>query len=238
MPLPIVFLHAFPYGPAMWEGQLGVLRDHPVLAPDLLGKESLEAAAAAVLLAMDDQGWDKAVWVGLSMGGYTAFRLWSLSAERCAGLVLADTRATPDTPEGRATRVEQAARIRREGLGFYPDLLLPSHLGSTTRARRPEVVERVRRLQLAADPEQTARSLESLANRPDSGPLLGQIHVPVLLLVGEEDTITPPTEARQMAHAIPDSRMLILPEAGHLSNLENPKAFNTALLGFLAELRR
>lgn len=238
MPLPIIFLHAFPYGPAMWEGQLGLVRGQPVLMPELLGRESLEAAAAEVLLAMDDRGWDKAIFVGLSMGGYTIFRLWNLAAERFAGMVLADTRAAPDPPEGRASRAEQAARIRREGMGFYPEVLLPSHLGKTTREQRPELVERVRRFQLVADPEKTARSLGALAARPDSVPLLGGINVPTLVLVGEEDTITPPADARQMAHAIPDSRMLIVPEAGHMSNLENPGAFNTALLGFLTELER
>jgi 3-oxoadipate enol-lactonase len=222
----------------MWDAQVKLVERHPVLVPDILGYESLEAAAAEVLLAMDDRGWDKAIFVGLSMGGYTMFRLWNLASERCAGMVLADTRATPDTPKSKATRTEQAARIRREGMGFYPEVLLPSHLGKTTREQRPELVERVRRFQLAADPEQTARSLGALAARPDSVPLLGGINVPTLVLVGEEDTITPPADARQMAHAIPDSRMLIVPEAGHMSNLENPGAFNTALLGFLAELER
>lgn len=237
MSVPVVFLHAFPYSPAMWAGQLEVVKGHPVLSPDILGFESLESAAAHVLVEMDNLGWQKAVFVGLSMGGYVIFRLWNLEPERFAGMVLADTRATPDTPEGARLRLEQAERIRREGMQFFPEATLKGHLGATTHARRPELVARVRQAQLEADPSRVARSLEALARRPDSVPLLSSITVPALVLVGEEDTLTPPSDARQMATQIPDSRMLILPEAGHLSNLENPKAFNTALRGFLAELQ-
>jgi 3-oxoadipate enol-lactonase len=236
MSVPVIFLHAFPYSPAMWEGQLECVEGHPVLRPDILGFESLESAAAHVLVEMDHLGWEKAVFVGLSMGGYVIFRLWNLEPERFVGMVLADTRATPDTLEGARLRLGQAERIRREGMHFFPKATLGGHLGSTTHARRPELVAWVRQAQLEADPSRVAKSLEALAHRPDSLPLLAGISVPALVLVGEEDTLTPPADARQMAARIPDSRMLLLPEAGHLSNLENPKAFNTALRGFLSEL--
>ncbi|GIW25438.1 alpha/beta fold hydrolase [Meiothermus sp.] len=235
MAIPVIFLHAFPYGPAMWEGQLEAVKEHPVLWPDILGYESLESAAASVLVQMDERGWDKAVLVGLSMGGYVIFRLWNLEPERFVGLVLADTRATPDTPEQKASRAQMALRIQQEGVGFLPEAL-SGHLGESTRTRNPALVEQVRQILLAADPDKTIASLKGLADRPDSLPLLPNISVPALVLVGEEDTLTPPADARQMAAQIPDSRMLILPEAGHLANLENPKAFNTALRGFLCEL--
>lgn len=236
MSVPVVFLHAFPYSPAMWEGQLRAVGGRPVLTPDILGFESLESAAAHVLVEMDNLGWQKAVFVGLSMGGYVIFRLWNLEPERFAGMVLADTRATPDTPEGARLRLELAERIRREGVQFFPEATLKGHLGASSHARRPELVAWVREAQLGADPERVAKSLEALASRPDSVPLLPGISVPALVLVGEEDTLTPLDDARLMAAQIPDSRMLILPEAGHLSSLENPKSFNTALLGFLAEV--
>lgn len=237
MSIPVVFLHAFPYGPTMWEPQLEAVRGHPVLLPDILGSESLERAAAHVLVEMDQRGWQKAVFVGLSMGGYVIFRLWNLEPERFSGMVLADTRATPDTPEGQRLRLEQAERVRKEGMSFFPEATLKSHLGPTSHAQRPEVVAWARQAQLQAEPLRVAKSLEALAQRPDSTPLLPSISVPTLVLVGEEDTLTPPGEARNMAARIPDSRMLILPEAGHLSSRENPKAFNTALRGFLRELQ-
>jgi len=108
----------------MWEAQLKLLEGHPVLLPDILGFESLEKAAAHVLVEMDARGWQKAVFVGLSMGGYLIFRLWNLEPERFAGMVLADTRATPDTPEGVRLRLEQAERVRKEGMPFFPQATL------------------------------------------------------------------------------------------------------------------
>lgn len=236
MPAPIIFLHAFPYRPAIWDDQLEVVRGQPVLLPDILGFESLENAAAQVLVEMDSLGWEKAVFVGLSMGGYVIFRLWKQGPERFIGMVLADTKATPDTPEQKANRATAAERIRAEGMGSFAEGALLTHLGVTTRAQRPALVEQVRQTLLAASPDKTIASLKGLADRPDSVPLLPGISVPALILVGEEDTLTPPGEAKLMATRIPDSRMLIIPEAGHLANLENPKAFNTALRGFLSEL--
>lgn len=231
----VILLHAFPYGPQMWAPQISMLEErYPVWAPNILGYPSLEQAAKAVLGKME--GWDRAVVVGLSMGGYTAFRLWELAPERIAGLVLADTRAGADSDETRAGRAQQAERIRQEGGGWLPEALLKSHLGSTTHKERPSVVAEAGRMILEADPERVIESLHALANRPDSRVLLATLTVPTLVLVGEEDTLTPPSEAKYLASSIPDSRLLIVPDAGHMSSLENPKAFNTALLGFLAEI--
>jgi len=231
----IVFLHAFPYNPGMWAPQTELLQGRvPLLAPFYLGL-SLEEAARKTLALMDETGMEKAVFVGLSMGGYLAFRLYSLARERVLGLVLADTRAGPDTEEAKRTRYALRERVLKEGVGFLPEALLQSHLGPTSQAR-PEILKTVRSLILEARPEQVAESLLALAHRPDSTPLLNEIRIPVLLLFGEEDTLTPPEEGKRMARILPDARLLIVPEAGHLSNLENPKAWGTALLGFLLEV--
>ncbi|TBH20496.1 alpha/beta fold hydrolase [Thermus thermamylovorans] len=232
----LVFLHAFPYGPRMWEGEVAYFRGRlSLLAPPYLGL-SLPEAAEKVLGEMDEAGMEEAVFVGLSMGGYLIFELWRKAPERFLGLVLADTRAGADTEEARRNRYALRERVLQEGVGFLPEALLPSHLGKTTREERPEVVERARALILEASPEAVAGSLLALAERPDSTPLLPGMRRPALVLVGEEDTLTPPEEAKRMARALPDARLLLLPEAGHLANLENPRAFRTALLGFLAEV--
>jgi 3-oxoadipate enol-lactonase len=150
-----------------------------------------------------------------------------------AGLVLADTRAGPDDEAARARRTEQAARVRREGVGWIPDAMLGALLGETTRRERPRVVDRVREMILGADPEGVARALEAMRARPDSLPELDGIRVPVLVVVGEEDTLTPPAESHAIAAGVRDGRLVLIPGSGHLSNLEDPASFNRALLDFL-----
>jgi len=239
--LPVVFLHAFPLNGSMWARQVEALASRRVLAPHFPGfggrphgEASLDAFARAALADMDAAGIGTAVVVGLSMGGYTAFRLHALAPDRVAALVLADTRAGADDEAGRAKRTDQAARVRREGTGWLADTLLPGLLGETTRRERPDVVERVLALIAQADAEGVARAQEAMRGRPDSTPDLARVRVPVLALVGEEDTLTPPPGVRKIAEAVPDGRLTVLPGAGHLANLEAPEAFNAALAEFVS----
>ncbi len=238
--IPVVFLHAFPLNADMWKGQLQALGDRPTLAPHFPGfggrapgSADLAAFARAVLEDMDAAGIPRAVVVGLSMGGYTAFRLQAIAPERVAGLVLADTRAGADDEAGRAKRTTQAERARREGLGWLADTMLPGLLGETTRRERPDVVAAVGSLIAQADAEGVARALEAMRGRPDSSADLPKIRVPVLVLVGEEDTLTPVAESRRIVEGVPEGQLVIVPGAGHLTNLEAPDAFNEALRAFL-----
>ncbi len=238
--IPVVLLHAFPLNGAMWARQVEALAPRKVLAPHFPGfggrppgEATLDAFARAALSDMDAAGIGTAVVVGLSMGGYTAFRFHALAPERVAAMVLADTRAGADDEAGRAKRVDQAARVRREGVAWLADALLPALLGETTWRERPGVVEQVRGLVAQADAEGVARALEAMRDRPDSTPDLAGIRVPVLAVVGEEDTLTPLVEARKIAEGVPDGRLVVLPGAGHLANLEAPEAFNEALSGWL-----
>lgn len=237
---PVVFLHAFPLNAAMWAEQVRAMHGRRTLAPHLPGfgdqdvaDADLDAFARAALKDMDAAGLERAVVVGLSMGGYVAFRLHALAPERVAGLVLADTRAGADDEAGRKKRTDQAARARSEGIGWMPDAMVPALLGETTRRERPAVVDHVRQLIAQAHPEGVARALEAMRRRPDSTPALAGIGVPTLVVVGEEDTLTPPAESRIIAAGIPGARLVTLPGAGHLANLEAPEGFNQALLDFL-----
>lgn len=227
----------------MWEDQEAHLAGRLVLRPDFPGfggrapkEPTLDAFAESVIAEMDRAEVESAVIVGLSMGGYVAFRIVERWPERMRALVLADTRAGADSPEAAEKRTQQAERARSEGTDWLADAMIPAALGKTTRADRPDVVERVREIIDRADAEGVARALEALRDRPDSTSLLPRITVPVLAIVGAEDTITPEEEARKIAESVPNGRLVVIPGAGHLSNLENPAAFNEALEKFLQEI--
>jgi 3-oxoadipate enol-lactonase len=237
---PVILLHAFPLNAAMWKPQIPAAGDRTMLTPDFPGfggrpvtEADLDRFAETIIKDMAPAGISRAVIVGLSMGGYVAFRLHALAPERVAGLVLADTRAEADDEAGQAVRTEQAARARREGVGWLSETLIPSLLGETTARDRPGVVDTVRGMMEEADREGVARALEAMRDRPDSTPVLKEINVPTLVLVGAEDTLTPESKARAMADQIPRARLEVLPDAGHLSNLEAPRRFNEALGAFL-----
>jgi len=185
---------------------------------------------------MDDMQMERAVFLGLSMGGYVAFRIFELAPHRVSALVLADTRSGPDDDSGKERRTQQAERARTDGLDWLPDALAPALLGATTRSTRPEVEDDVRCMIRASHPEGVARALEAIRDRPDSTHLLSTVSFPVLFMVGEEDTLTPVAETRAMADRVSHARVEVLPGAGHLSNLEAPGAFNEALDGFLKAL--
>jgi pimeloyl-ACP methyl ester carboxylesterase len=237
---PVVLLHAFPLGPAMWQSQVAALAGRKVLTPSFPGfggrppgGTSLDDFADAVLADMDAAGIERAVVVGLSMGGYVAFRLHARSPERVAGLILADTKASADDEAARDKRTDQADRVRREGVGFLVDAMTPVLLGKTTLAERPTVVTAVRDMIADADPEGVARALTAMRDRPDSTAKLTSIRVPVLAIVGDEDQVTPAPGAREIAEGVADGRLVVIPNAGHLANLEDAPAFNSALGSFL-----
>ncbi len=239
---PLVFLHAYPLDSRQWSRVAGRFTERRVLAPDLpgfgqspLGGETLDGFADAVIEQMNSAGIDSAAIVGLSMGGYVAFRLYDRWPERVAGLVLADTRAGADGEDARERRTEQAERARREGVEWLPEVMIGVALGETTRREKPAVVERVRQIIEDADPEGVARALTAMRDRPDSSEMLSRIDVPVLVIVGEEDGVTPMSDARAMADAVPQGRLVEIPTAGHYTNLENEDAFVTAIQEFLGD---
>jgi 3-oxoadipate enol-lactonase len=238
---PVVLLHAFPLNPGMWEAQRRALHGRPVVAPAFpgfggrppAGDADLDRFVDAVVADMDGAGIARAAVVGLSMGGYVALRMHARHGDRVAALVLADTRAGADDESAGRKRTEQAERVRKEGVGWLADALLPALLGETTRRDRPNVVEQVVRMIGEADPEGVAQALLAMRDRPDSTEALAGIQVPVLALVGGEDTLTPRAEALLIAEKTPGGEMGVIRDAGHLSSLENPAAFNEALEAFL-----
>jgi 3-oxoadipate enol-lactonase len=234
----IVFLHAFPYSPEMWKPQQELLSHHNVMVPNLLGFESFDEAARSVLKEVDLAGWQEVLFVGISMGGYTMFRLWEKAPERFAGMVLACTRAIPDSEEAKRARKKQADRLASEGVNWLPDALFPTHFSETTLKTRAEVLEEAKAMILLNQAEPIINTLTALANRPDSRPLLPTINVPTLVIAGEEDKLVPLAETKEIAEVIPNARLELIPGAGHLANLENPEHFNDVLLTFINGLEQ
>jgi pimeloyl-ACP methyl ester carboxylesterase len=240
----VVFLHGYPHDRTLWASQLGALSvPSRTLACDLRGfGESGGRATSVADYASDVAAWlrsisiGQAVVVGLSMGGYVAFELWRSDPSLIRALVLCDTRAKPDDDAGRAKRDEQIALVQNRGTEVLADQLMAGMVGKTTRNQRPEVAERVHAMIERAPVAGITGALTALRDRPDSTPTLATIDVPTLIVVGDEDAITPPAEARAMHAAIPKSHVEVIQGAGHLSNLERPSAFNHVLGEFLATL--
>jgi len=243
----LLLLHAFPLGLVMWDEQVMALADaFRVVRFDcrgfggsppgdgLLTMERIADDAAGVLDRLDIPS---AVIAGLSMGGYAALAFVRRHADRLRGLVLADTRAGADSPEARATRAAQAEKVRREGASAIADAVLPKLLGATSHQQRPELVARVRRIIESNPPRGIGDALAGLAARADSTPTLREVRVPTLVVVGEEDAITPRAEAEALQRGIAGSRLAVVARAGHLASMENPAEFDRELRSFLEGLR-
>jgi pimeloyl-ACP methyl ester carboxylesterase len=239
----VLFLHAFPLGLVMWDAQARALAGtHQVIRFDargfggsppgdgLLTMERIAEDAAALL---DHVGVSQAAVVGCSMGGYAALAMVRRHPDRLRGLVLQDTRAGADNEDARKNRSTLAEKVRKEGAAAAVEAFLPRLVGETTHQQRPEVVARLREIILAVSPRGIADALAGLAARADSTPTLREIRVPTLVVVGAEDVLTPVAEAEALQREIAGSRLAVIPKAGHLANLENPEAFNEALLAFL-----
>jgi pimeloyl-ACP methyl ester carboxylesterase len=236
-------LHAFPLNARMWEGQLALAdTGWRVIAPQLRGFDgstgdppavSVDDYAGDVIDLLDALHVKQAVVCGLSMGGYVAFALLRLAARYVQGLVLADTRSQADTPEGVAGRTRLLQVVQDKGPAAVADEMVPKLLGEITRSRRPAVVALVRSLAVANSADAIAGAIRALMTRPDSTPLLSSIHVPTLVVVGDQDVLTPPSASEDLHRAIAGSELVRIPEAGHLSNLEQPELFNGALAAFL-----
>jgi pimeloyl-ACP methyl ester carboxylesterase len=242
----LLLLHAFPLNLFMWDPQAEALSArHRVARFDArgfggsdLGSEpfTMERIADDAAAVLDALAVEKAVVGGCSMGGYAALAFARRHPRRLAGLLLQDTRAGADSAETKAYRAALAARVLAEGAVVAVEAFLPKLLGETAHSTRPALVALVRERILAAPREAIAGALHGLAARSDSSATLGAIRVPTLVLVGEEDVLTPPSEAEAMAAAIPNARLERIPHAGHLANLENPEAVNAALARFLDAL--
>jgi len=238
---PILWIHGFPLSSAIYEDQLAIPGARHIM-PDLPGFGQSRATGGDVTIddyarmmieLLDHRGLDRAVIAGLSMGGYIALAIARLAPGRMRGLVLIDTRETPDDATAREGRFASIEKVKREGTapvveGMLPKMIVPE---------APEALRaRVRGIMESASPEGVMAALRAMAVRADSTQVLPTVAVPALVLVGDRDPITPPSDAEQMAAAIPGATLVRIPDAAHLSNMERPEEFNRAVSAFLARM--
>jgi pimeloyl-ACP methyl ester carboxylesterase len=235
---PILWIHGYPLASSIYEQQLAIRNVRHVM-PDLPGfgqsrpdggMMSIDAYAKLIVDLLDHRGIDRAVFAGLSMGGYVCFAIARIAPQRMRGLILIDTRETADSDETRKGRYASIEKIKREGVKPIVESMLPKML---TRAAPREMRERVREIMSSTTPDGAVAALQAMATRPDSTPLLEKIQVPTLVIVGEDDPITPPADAERMAAAIRGAKLVRIAGAAHLSNYEKAADVNRAVGGFM-----
>jgi len=246
--IPLVLLHGFPLDHSMWDGQEPLAESLRLIVPDQRGfGRSHGAGPASIAQLADDcvalldalHVREPAVICGLSVGGYAAEHIAARHPDRVRALILVDTKLEADTPEARASREDLAERVARVGQEILADAMIPNLLAKSDAARksprRGEIEAGLRRTIMATPISTIVAALGALGGRPDMVEPMRRVTVPTLLVVGAEDTITPP-ECLERAEAVfPHARLLIVPRAGHMTPLEEPATFNAAVLAFLRE---
>ncbi len=230
----------------MWEPQLGMAaRGWRLIVPELRGfgtsadarqdppTTSIDDYAGDTIDLMDKLHLKDAVICGLSMGGYTAFAIYRRAPTYFRGLVLADTRSQADSPEAVANRKSMQQLARDKGSAAIADALIPKLVCDATRANNQPVVDHLRAQITGSSVDAIVGALQALMTRPDSTPMLSTIRIPTLILVGDQDALTPPPLSEQMHRDIHGSGLVVVANAGHMSNMEQPAAFNDALGRFL-----
>lgn len=243
----IIFIHGFPLNKSMWDKQLTALKQHyRVIAYDVRGHGESESGGTTVfsmenfaydlIYFMDALKIDRASLCGLSMGGYIALNAVENYPHRFESLVLCDTSCFPDTPETIEARMKTVEGIEKNGLQSYADSSVKILFAPQSQITKMAEIAAVKEMILATSIQPLSKTLLALCVRKETCTLLPHIQVPVLVLVGEEDTITPPVTATYMHENIKNSTLHVIKHAGHLSNLENSDDFNGQLKMFFASV--
>ncbi|MFY3740547.1 MAG: pimeloyl-ACP methyl ester carboxylesterase [Candidatus Nitrosomirales archaeon] len=243
--MPAVLIHGFPFSSDMWKRQTQMLQEKNnfrIITYDLRGhgksdvgdgQYTLELFVDDLIALLDYLKIDKAVICGFSLGGYIVLRAVERNPERFNGLVLCDTMSTSDSNEARLRRAASIKLIKKEGVkpfaeGFLKAVFAPQSFGT-----RPDLIDEARKMILSNSPIGICGTLLAMAGRTDTSEGLANINVPTLILVGKYDALTPPAAANNMHDKIPNSKLHILNDAAHMSNMENPSEFNKLLNEFL-----
>jgi 3-oxoadipate enol-lactonase len=243
--IPLVLLHGFPLDSRMWDAQVAELsRITSVIAPDFRGfgrsastqDFTMESLADDVHEFLASIGALPCVLAGFSMGGYVALPYVKKYPSDVAALALIDTRALSDDEAGKLLRTDMIEAVRSQGSKPVADQMEMRAIDSRTIKRAPQLVNRLREIMESCPVPTIVRALVALRERPDMTPTLGEIRVPTLIIVGETDAITPVHMSQQMHEKIAGSRLEIIPEAGHMSPMEQPERVSLVLRAFLQRI--
>lgn len=241
----IVFIHGFPFDKSMWDSQGELLeKDHFVVAFDIPGHGESEAGSGQYLIefivedlfaVMDHAGLRNAAVCGLSIGGYTAMRAIEREPGRFSGLVLSNTKSAADTNAAKLNRANQIKAILSGKKDQFAEDMAKALFAPESFEKKREAVDKITFIMKSTDQKALTGMLIALAARMDMTESLGKISVPTLIITGEKDRVAPQADAELMHSKIKNSKMAIIHNAGHLSNLENRQEFDSALVQFLSE---
>ena len=246
---PVILLHGFPLNRQMWKQQISPLTasGFRVILPDLSGFgesnefshiNQMEEMALEIAKLLETLKIEQAIIGGLSMGGYITFNLFRLFPEKFSALILCDTACVADTDEKRAGRVELIKEIENRGSIALIEKMLPKLISDDTKQNNPDLVAKLENEFSKVNPKAAIATIKGLAERKDHTYLLSEISLPTLLIFGENDKVTDLENAEQLHRNIPDSKLIIIEKSGHFSNLEQPAAFNNALVEFVKSLEK
>lgn len=246
--LPVVLLHGFPLCRQMWSPQLSALADagYRVICPDLPGfgesprlnrPASMSGYADAVIGLLDELGIDKAVFGGMSMGGYVLLDLVERYRLRMLGAMFLVTRAAADDAAGKQKRTMMAEQVKGGNVLTVPEAFVPVLFAEETARKNPQLIAKVRHWVESAPASGLIDGLLAMRERGDAVDKLPGFDLPALVVGAEQDLAVPPQHSRVLAAGLPDAMLKIIPGAGHMANLEQPELFNEALLDFLVTLR-
>jgi pimeloyl-ACP methyl ester carboxylesterase len=228
--LPLVLVPGLTCSARLYAPQITALWP---LAPIMVANHRRDSDMAGVAARILAEAPPRFALAGLSMGGYIAFEMLRQAAGRIAKLALLDTSARADTPEQTETRKGQIAMAQGGRYAEIPELGITRYLH--VKHQQDERLQTiVRQMAQETGAEAFVRQLHAIMSRPDSRPLLGSIKCPTLVLVGDGDTATPPEINQEIAAGIPGAKLVIVPECGHLSTIEQPEAVNAVLAEWLA----
>jgi pimeloyl-ACP methyl ester carboxylesterase len=241
---PVLFVHGFPLDRTMWRQVTALLTGWRRIAPDLRGfglsdvpgTFSMPDYADDLAALLDAFHLPQAVVCGLSMGGYVAFELLRRHPQKVRALILANTRAEGDDQQAKQRRDEMIGLVQREGPGALAHLLVPQLLAPANVSAMPQVVEFLLATITSNPAAGLIGALKAMRDRADYRPLLKEIRVPTLVIGGRDDRLVPPDSARRLAREVPGAQLTLIPDAGHLTPLEQPVATSRVIAEFLEAL--